>query len=95
VAATVIDLRQQPWWTPADRAEFDALIRCLVDRLADHEGHCELCAAGYPPCPHVCAAIENVITWRDMRVQLSVATWLRLGQDRLEQAAEQLAEAQQ
>ena len=77
------DLRAQPWWTPADAAELDVQTRALVDEVFDHrEEGCDVCAAGYPPCPHVGTAIEKVETWRDVRVLRSKAVWLRLRQDR-------------
>jgi hypothetical protein len=80
----MIDLRDQPWWTPADQAELDLLVRQLVDRRFEHRLRCSVCAAGYPPCPFVRAEIERVIEWRDVRVLLSQATWLRTAQDRLD-----------
>ena len=83
----MIDLRQQPWWTPADRAELDAFAYELVDAVHTHrDSGCELCAAGYPSCPVVRAAITRVVEWRDPRVLLSRAAWLRARQDRLDEA---------
>jgi hypothetical protein len=83
----VSDLRQQPWWTPADRAELDAFAYGLVDAVDAHKAAgCEVCAAGYPPCPFVTEAIGGVVEWRDLRVLLSRAAWLRAWQDELDQA---------
>jgi hypothetical protein len=84
----LIDLRAQPWWTPADRAELELIAHRLVDGVFAHRTGCETCAAGDLPCPHVRAAIEAVVEWRDLRVLLSRAEWLRARQDELDQAAE-------
>jgi hypothetical protein len=83
----VKDLRDQPWWTPADRAELDAFAQRLVDAVHAHRAAgCEVCAAGYPPCSVVTEAVEQVVEWRDRRMLLSLATWLRARQEELEQA---------
>jgi hypothetical protein len=80
-------LRQQPWWTPADEADLDAFVRGVVEAVtAHHEAGCAVCAAGYPPCPVVRAAIDRVIEWRQVRIPLSRAAWLRARQDELDQA---------
>jgi hypothetical protein len=81
----LIDLRDQPWWTPADRAELDLLVRQLVDRLYEHKERCSICRTeGSAFCPATRKAIEIVIEWRDVRVLLSQATWLRTAQDLLD-----------
>jgi hypothetical protein len=81
------DLREQPWWTDADRAELDVRAHELVVTAEAHrETGCEACAAGYPPCPFVRAAIDDVVGWRDDRILRSRAAWLRFRQDRLEDA---------
>ena len=80
------DLRTKPWWTDADRAEFDVHVHELVEYAFKHrEADCAACAAGYPPCPHVGAAIQNVVDWRDDRILRSRALWLRAQQDRLDE----------
>jgi hypothetical protein len=74
----VKDLRGQPWWTPADRAELDAIAHELVDTVfSHHEAGCRVCAAGWPPCPKVQKAIAVVEGWREARILLSRATWER------------------
>jgi hypothetical protein len=86
----VSDLRQQPWWTSADRAELDVRTHELVDSVAAHRGSgCEACASGYPPCPFIGAAIAEVVAWRDDRMLRSRAVWLRMRQDRVESAIEE------
>jgi hypothetical protein len=83
----VSDLRQQAWWTPADCAELDAFTWALVDAVYAHrEAGCELCTVGYPPCPVVGDAIERVIQWRQGRMLLSLAAWLRARQDERDEA---------
>jgi hypothetical protein len=82
----VKDLRAQPWWTASDRAELDALAHELVTSVFLHRESCAACAAGYPPCPAVRAAVERVLEWREARILLSRATWLRARQDRLDRA---------
>jgi hypothetical protein len=85
----VKDLRDQAWWSDADRAELDALAHELVAAVFEHrEAGCEVCAAGFPLCPAVRAAIERVVEWREARILLSRAAWLVARQDRLDQAAE-------
>jgi hypothetical protein len=80
-------LDEKPWWTPADRAELDAFAQQLVDAVHAHRAAgCEVCAAGYSPCPVVHEAIERVIEWRDRRIKLSRAAWLRARQDEQDEA---------
>jgi hypothetical protein len=74
----VKDLRSQPWWTGADRAELDVLLHELVESVHDHHDRgCGACAAGYPPCPNVQKAIAVVERWREARILLSRAKWER------------------
>jgi hypothetical protein len=76
------DLRTKPWWTAADGAELDVRVHELVEYAFRHrEADCRACAAGYPPRPHVGAAIERVLAWRDERILRSRAAWLRAEQD--------------
>jgi hypothetical protein len=82
----VKDLRLMPWWTAADRAELNALTHELTEQVFSHREQCSVCAAGFPPCPAVQAAIGRVIQWRQARILLSQAVWLRARQDRLDQA---------
>jgi hypothetical protein len=74
-------LETLPYWTEADAAELDALTRELVDRVFDHRVVCELCSGARLPCPHVTAAIESVVEWRQRRIQFSRARHLRLGEE--------------
>lgn len=78
------DLREQPFWSAADRAELDVLVHELVADVFEHRENCPVCAAGYPPCPFVRAAIERVGEWRDDRMLRSQAAWLRARQDRID-----------
>jgi hypothetical protein len=79
------DLREQPWWTLADRAELDAIAHQLVDSVQSHRrAGCEVCAAGFPPCPKVQEAIAIAVEWRDARIVLSRAKWERARQDLFE-----------
>jgi hypothetical protein len=82
---SVRDLRAQPWWTEADRAELAVRTHELVvSAYAHRESGCEPCASGYPPCPFVLAVIAEVVTWRDDRILRSRAAWLRARQDRID-----------
>jgi hypothetical protein len=82
----VIDLRDQPWWGPAERAELDLRLHELVGRFHEHKQCCSACAAGSPDCPFTRGAIERVIDWRDNRVLRSRATWFRrVAEQRAEQ----------
>jgi hypothetical protein len=83
------DLRGQLWWSRADECELDALILELAHAVHDHrEAGCVLCAAGYPPCPRVQAAIAVVVDWRETRIRVSRAVWERSRQDWLDEVAE-------
>jgi hypothetical protein len=68
-------------WTPADAAELDVLVHALVNGYAEHRRRCRACAtSGEPgslPCPHLQAAIAEVVAWRDARLLLSRAEGLR------------------
>jgi hypothetical protein len=80
-------LHDQPWWTPADEAELDAFAQVLVDSVYEHRAAgCEVCAAGYPPCPVMTDAIERVVEWRDRRIRLSRAAWLRAREEERDEA---------
>jgi hypothetical protein len=87
------DLREQPWWTHADRAELDALAHELVKDVLEHrEAGCPTCAAGDPPCPAVRKAITLVVEWREARVLLSRARWERCRQDWLDEVARKVTD---
>jgi hypothetical protein len=75
---------QPPWWTEADNAELAVLTRELVDGIFEHRPQCASCAKGYPPCPHIRAAIAIVVDWRDRRELESRARWLRRQRELLE-----------
>ena len=64
-------------WTPADRAESDALLWTLVDRYFEHREKCAQCADPLP-CPHLGRAIDEVISWHRARTLLSAAQALRI-----------------
>ncbi len=64
------------YWTEADQAEADVLVRELVDGVLEHRDRCRVCQADYPPCPRVTAAIEAVVAWRDHRMLDSRRVWL-------------------
>jgi hypothetical protein len=56
------------WWTPADQAELDAIVRALVrDYYESHRPRCPVCRAGYPPCPQLREAVELVVEWTQAR----------------------------
>ena len=46
------------FWTAADQAELDVLLWALVSGYFEHRRRCATCAAGFPPCQHLQAAIE-------------------------------------
>jgi hypothetical protein len=66
-----------PYWTVADQAELDALTWTLISDYFQHRPCCETCEAGYPPCPQLQAAIGAVLDWREARLWLSLARYLR------------------
>jgi hypothetical protein len=59
-------------WTPADQAEQDLLLHALVTAWFEHRDRCDL-----DPDPHLIAAIDVVVDWREARLLLSNAEWLR------------------
>jgi hypothetical protein len=69
-------LSQKPWWTEADRAEFDVLIDALVGAVLDHRQRCTICAAGGPWCAALRDGLCIVIEWRNTRIRRSKAAWL-------------------
>jgi hypothetical protein len=70
-------------WTAADEAELDAVLHALVRGAFEHREVCDVCRAGFPPCPYVGEAITAVLDWRSFRRLLSKAERLRLEQDEL------------
>jgi len=72
-----VKLSDMPWWTAADAAELDLLIRELVDALDRHRERCAECGAGELTCRKAGAAIEAVVEWRDKRELASRAAMLR------------------
>jgi hypothetical protein len=69
------------YWTAADAAELDVLLRALAYGSAEHRRQCQRCTrrgeSGSLPCPHLQAAIAEVVEWRDARLLLSRAEALR------------------
>jgi hypothetical protein len=47
-----------PWWTSADRAEFDVLVLELTRGYFEHREHCEACKPG--DCPELVAWREHL-----------------------------------
>jgi hypothetical protein len=70
-------LRDQPWWTAADDAELDVLVRELVSVAKQHANRCCVCSKGGPWCQGMAASLEVVVDWRDGRILRSKAGWLR------------------
>lgn len=78
----LLDLRDMPWWTAADQAELDVLVKALVLGIPWHLERCPIAAEardqGLPHwCKHLSAAVEEVLDWRDTREAYSRAAWLR------------------
>ncbi len=63
-------------WTAADAAELDVLAHALASGYFEHRERCARCA-GPEPCPHVRAAIAEVVDWREARILRSRAEALR------------------
>jgi len=67
-------------WTAADDAELDVLVHALTSDYFEHRRRCRACRLepGAPyPCPHLQAAVREVVDWRDARGLLSRAEALR------------------
>lgn len=69
-------------WTPADQAELDVLVHEIVIRFETHRATCD-----EQPCPHLQAAIAEVVEWKQARELLSRAEALRAERRALEEAA--------
>jgi hypothetical protein len=65
------------FWTEADSAELDVLLHALVNGYFEHRERCRICLSGERPCPHLQAAIREVVEWREARLLLSRAEGLR------------------
>jgi hypothetical protein len=83
INSAAASIARAPDWTPADQAELDALIWALVRGVLEHREDCDICRAGFPPCPYIGEAIEAVLDWRSFRHLLSKAEWLRRDLDEL------------
>jgi hypothetical protein len=68
------------WWTPADEAEFSAIVWALVSGLLEHKPRCRACREN-----RFCAgseeAVQIVVDWRRGRSLLSRAQHLRRSED--------------
>jgi hypothetical protein len=65
------------YWTAADQAELEVLAWELVGTVRKHRAACEVCEAGFPPCPRVTAAVEIAVEWVRGRELRSRAEYLR------------------
>lgn len=65
------------WWTAADDAE----LRLLCFRFAQahylHRELCDHCKEQGPYCAPMLAAVEAVLSWREDRILVNKAAWLR------------------
>lgn len=72
------NLDEQPWWTPADNAEFHLLLLELVEAADKHKARKPACCGGdLGYCYPFAVVIGAVIDWRDHRAAWSLAVWLR------------------
>lgn len=87
-----VTLADQPWWTPADQAELEALTWALADAYHEHREHCLICRKDDwgKQCPQLREAIQIVLDWRQSRILHSKARYLRLAAE-LAHVQEQLA----
>ncbi len=83
-------ITDQPWWTPADQAEVEALWGEWVDGwVTYHKDRCLACLAheaiyGKQWCTALTAALEVVLEFREQRIRVSKAQWLRLTNDAMQ-----------
>ncbi len=75
--STLARLTDQPWWTQADQAELDALWGCFLDEFWEHRRSCTVCA-GCDWCRPARSAFQVVLDFRESRIRVSKAQWLRL-----------------
>jgi hypothetical protein len=78
----IVNLQTQPWWTAADEAELDLIVRELVRSALIHRERCSTCRAGDRWCPPMAEALEATLDWRDGRILRSKAAFLRLAEER-------------
>ncbi len=79
-------LTDQPWWTQADQAELDALWWEWCIGQAEHRDRCTACLEhervyGGQWCASLQAALQVVLDFRESRIRVSKAQWLRLTND--------------
>ncbi len=82
-------LTDQPWWTDADKAELDALWGEWVDGSQEHRDRCRACLEheriyGSQWCNALQSALEVVLEFREQRIRVSKAQWLRLTNDAMQ-----------
>lgn len=71
------DLRNQPWWTEADRAELNLFTHELVNAFLTHrDKHGTRCN-----CDFASKAVGAFLDWREGRILRSKAEWLRALQE--------------
>jgi hypothetical protein len=71
-----------PWFTPADYADFDALIWAFVEGVYEHRKRCGICAEGGPWCDHIREAFYILLDWKRNRQLQTKAEALRDGRVR-------------
>jgi hypothetical protein len=76
-----------PWWTEADQAEFDLLVREFVGSAFVHRELCSTCRGRGPWCAPLADAFAAVEEWREDREFRSKAQWLRTRQTAAEERA--------
>lgn len=78
-----------PWWTAADNAELDLLVREFVDALFSHDQRCPQCIAqlaGTSPnrCKEFGEVVTAIVEWRELRSAASFAIAMRRLQNTLD-----------
>lgn len=81
-------LPDEPWWTEADQAEFAVHVKEFLDVVFLHKEWCLECQGIYSWCKgrrcwcdDLLKAFQQLMDWRQARILVSKAEWLRVQQD--------------
>ena len=72
-------LLEQPWWSEADQAELELLVREFVLVARVHAERCLRCGPTW--CATLRKAFQAVMDWREIRILRSRAAFYRARQD--------------
>jgi hypothetical protein len=89
-----------PWWTAADQAELDVLLREWFDGAFEHRDKCAACLEyervyGRQWCDALQESLEVILNWRERRSARSFAIAMRQLQDQIDNPAPSAADREE